>query len=931
MAGKTIAYLNVLLGADSGRLTKALDTSEKAVKRFGLKLQDIGADLSLKVTAPLTAIGYISTQTASRFEDAMLKVKALSGASSEEFNKLKQTAKELGATTRFSANEVGDAMGYMALAGFNTNQTLSATPSILSLAAASATDLASASDIVTDTMSAFKISAQESNKVSDIFALTQAKSNTSVLQLGEAFKYVAPNFASANQSIEDTSSLLSVLANSGFKGSIAGTALNAMLKDLIKNSKDGSIEVGNTAVAIYDSSGTMRSTIDIMEDFQNATKGMTQSQKDSALGAIFEERSIRAVNIILNSGTEELRRYQGLLNSATGSAEKMAVEMESGLGGSLRKMNSSLESIQIVIGENLAPAIGVLANVIQGTANFVNSLDSTTQKIIITFGAVTAVIPPLLFGLGKLTTMYISLVAKSKVLITTMGVSQTALTAFGATLYSVILPITATVGALYALYKVGEYFNKQSKLNKRVSDELNISSKVLNETKQTAIEKTKELGEKTKDFSKLSEKERKNIIATTEAKILDLEATVKQQKALAILTANKAKDLTLWEKFTTSIFSFGNIAVMVSNQAKKSMEKYTDALNKNNDVVIETENEILNLKTALDNLNNVNTDVVEGELNSLGEVGKKTKSIIQELEKELIKIGITKDVDNQFNNIDARVNTLKTALIDLRVNGVSPLSTTYQEIKKQYDQALDSKNVIELGKNLSDLSKRSFVIDLKIGGKNLQTNLVSPVINDSIIKYTEDANKKLFESNMKNANNIKKVNDKVLEDQRNFDEQFKQQWGGTVQSFTIDTVSSFAEAFGSLVVNGRNGIKEFSSNILGSFGKFLVQMGKMGLLYSKFALKMKTAFANPAVGIGASLALIAVGGAMSAFAGKINSTVGSGSGGSSGGGNTFNPTYLNSRGIGNSENNKIEFEIKGDKLVGVLENNSRFKRRFTNN
>ncbi len=928
MAGKTIAYLNVLLGADNRRLTAALDSSEKSVQRFGARLSSIGSDLSLKITAPLAAIGYISTQTAAKFSDAILKVKALSGATGSEFESLSNKAKELGASTRYSASEVGDAMGYMALAGFDTNQTLSATPAILALAAASATDLALASDIVTDTMSAFKIQAKDAIQVSDLFAKTQAKSNTNVVQLGEAFKYVAPNFAAANQSISDTSSLLAVLANSGFKGSMAGTALNAMLKDLTTKSKNGAIAIGETSVAIYDATGTMRSTIDVLADIEEATKGMNQQQKDAALGALFEERSIKAVNIVLNSGSKELRRYQQLLGESTGAASEMASEMESGLGGSLRSMASALEGIQIVIGENLAPSISALAEVLQSTTKFVNGLDAGTQKFIVTGLAVTAVIPPLIFVLGKLLTMYVATIAKTRVLTASLGISQAALTAFGATLSTVILPITATVAALYALYKAGEYFNKQSEINKRVTAEITSNTNVLNSTKQTAIEATKELTSKTKDFNKLSESERKNIIATTQAKILDLEATVKQQKALAQLTANKARELTLWEQFTSSIFSFGNVAVAASNMAKKSTEKFGEALNANKEVIDSTVLEISNLKAALDSLGNVDLSPSEDELNSIATTSEKVKTILSDLNKEIQKIGITKDIDSSFNNVDARVNTFKSALIDLRVAGISPLSQTFLDVKKQYHQALDTQNVTNMQSKLNDLVSRKYIVDLKVGRTELQTNLASPMINDSITSFVQQSGKKLFDANMKIANDSKIANDKILADQANFDEQFKQQWGGTVQSFSIDTVGSFAEAFGALAVNGRDGIKQFASNILGSFGKFLIQMGKMGLLYSKFAVSMKAAFANPAIGIGASLAMIAIGGAMSAFAGKVNSAVGSGSG-SGTGGTTFNPSFLNSRGIGASTSKEsLELVIKGDNLVGILEKNSRFKRRM---
>jgi TP901 family phage tail tape measure protein len=926
MAGKTIAYLNVLLGANNRQLTNALSDSEKRIKTFGRNLENIGSSLSLRVSAPLAAIGYIATQTTARFSDSMLKVKALSSATGDEFERLESKAQELGSSTRFSASQVADAMGFMALAGFNTNQTLAATPAILSLAAASATDLASASDIVTDTMSAYGIQAQNASRVSDLFALTQAKANTNVLQLGEAFKYVAPNFASANQSIEDTSTLLAVLANNGFKGSMAGTALNAMLKDLISNSRDGAISIGNTAVAIYDSNGTMRSTVDILSDIEGATKGMTQAQRDAALGALFEERSIRAVNIVLNSGTKELRRYQELLNNATGSASKMADEMESGLGGSLRKLNSSLESIQIIIGDNLAPTINTFANIIQGTAQYINSLDKGVQRGIVTFGMFAAVLPPIIFAVGKLTTLYIASVARLKVLAVTYKASALAASSFGTAVASSILPITATIAALYGIYKAGEYFNKNSEKNKRVTAELTTITKQSNSIKKQATEETQKLNTKVKDFNKLSEEERKRIIASTQAKILDLEASIKQQKALAQLTAKKAMELTLWEKFTSYVMGFGNAASTAYRLAEKSAEKFGAVMGEAGEATAGAEAELNTLKELLNQIANQELEPLNNNVNGLGDTAESVKKIFESLNQELKRISVTKEVDSNFDNIDARISTLKSALIDLRMTGISPLSDEFINVKKQYDQALDTKNLQEFASKLDELSFNRSGITVDVTQGTTAQDLLG--INANFKAQMEARNQALFDANMNMANNNKAVYAQMAQDQSNFNNQFIQSWQNMIQNFKLDITTQFAEGFGALIVQGKNGINQFASGILGSFGKFLVQMGKMGLVYAKFAQKIQGAFLNPAIGIGASLALIAVGGAMSAFASNINSAVGGGGAGS----NTFatnrdtqgfNNNFLNSRGIG-----KVEFEIKGDKLVGVLDNYNRFKRRF---
>lgn len=924
MAGKTIAYLNVLIGADNRRLNAALDSSQKAIQRFGNNLSSIGSDLSLKVTAPLLAIGAISTDTAAKFSDSILKVKALSGATGEEFEQLGNKALELGASTRYSANEVADAMGFMALAGFNTNQTLAATPAILSLAAASATDLAAASDIVTDTMSAFKIQANEAINISDLFAKTQAKSNTNVLQLGEAFKYIAPNFAAANQSIEDTSALLAVLANSGYKGSIAGTALNATLKDLVAQSKDGAIAVGKTSVAIYDSAGAMRSVIDIMGDIEEATKSMNQQQKDAALGALFEERSIRAVNIMLNTGVKSLRDYQAVLGDSKGAASAMADEMESGLGGSIRKMQSSLEGIQIIIGDNLSPTIDSLANVIQNVGQWFGSLDKTTQKNIVTAGLFLAAIPPVLFVLGKLITAGVTLIAKLKVLSASFGITSAAAKSFAVSVGAVALPITAAVAALYAFYKAGEYFNKSAEVNKRVLAEVSVNTKNLTSLKNQAVSATEELNSKTKNFNKLSEEEKKKILAATSARILDLEASIKQEKALAQLTARKAMELTMWEKFTANILSFGSVTRAAFNMAEKSTEKYSDAMKAQQEAIVGSEAELENLKTALAKLGAVTELPVNDEFEALADKGEKLIEITAKLKQDLQTIAITKEVDKSFDNVAARVSTLRQALIDLRTAGISPISQAYKEVEEQYLKAFDSSALIELQSKLNQLVGREYTIKIN----EVQTTVGGGLNNQPFIDSIKQKQKAIFDSNIATANAQKAGNDLLIQQQTDFNNQFN----GLVSGFAVDSIAGFAEGFGALLVNGKSGIEAFAASILGSMGKFLAQMGKMIIAYGVSMEAFKKAFSNPYAAIAAGVALVAIGGAISALASKSTSAIGSGSSSVSGGsGGTYNPSFFNSRGIGaDPSKESVELVIKGDNLVGILERNSRFKSRMGN-
>ncbi|MCH7396557.1 phage tail tape measure protein [Belliella sp. DSM 107340] len=928
MAGKTIAYLNVLLGANSSQLNKALSTAEKDVKRFGQNLSNVGKDLSMKITAPLALIGGASVNTASIFSDSMLKVKALSGATGAEFLKLENKAKELGATTRFSGGEVADAMGYMALAGYNTNQILQSTSSVLALASASSTDLATTSDILTDTMSAYSIEANKASSVADVFATTQAKANTNVLQLGEAFKYVAPNFASAGQSIEDTASLLSVLANNGFKGSMAGTAMNAMLKDLTKNSVDGAIAIGNQSVKIYDANGAMRSAVDIMQDIEGATRGMTQQSKDFALSKLFEERSIKAVNIMLNAGTSELRRYQGLMGEATGSAERMSEEMESGLGGSLRRMKSNLEAIQIVIGDNLAPTIDSLANGVQSITNWFTGLDASTQKNIVTFGLFAGAIPPILFGLGKMITMGVATIAKLKVLSVGMVGATGATTAFGVALSAVIAPVTAVIAVLGALYMAGEYLNKNYGKNKEYADRLNESTTKLNKIKQDSETITKDLSEASKGASKMTEAERKELVKLYNQRIANVKLDLEILKMEHKKQAQMASEITYWEALIEGVKAFGNTTQTVMNIGLKSATKYKDALELPNPIIEETESNLNNLVSELQNIianegkiftpTTTNAEALEAQL-------KKTKDIVTSLNNELKKIGISSDVlGKSYDNITARVNALSNAMIELRMNGVSKLSDEYINVEKQYKKAFNSNALIEFSKKLQELTLKDHIVRIDFGGKMQNFNL-DGIDGDEFAKRIQISGDKAFNASMKVAQKLNEPYKLMKEQQAQFLSEYQNQWTMQMANFISSSVAQLGEGFGNLLVNGKSALEGMGAKILGSFGKFLVQMGSMAIAYGVMQKAIISGF-NPVTTIAAGAALVAIGGAMTALAGKAQSSINSG-GGSVGSGGSYSSDFFNKRNIG-ADSNEVEFKIKGDALVGVLNNNSRFRSRF---
>lgn len=320
-----------------------------------------------------------SIEVGSSFEAAMSEVAAISGACGNELDAMTQKAKELGASTKFSATEAAEAFKYMSLAGWDTTTMLSGIDGVLNLAAASGMELAAASDMVTDYLSAFGMAASESAYMADLLAYAQANSNTTAEQMGEAYRNSAANMHSAGQDIETTTSLLEAMANQGLKGSEAGTALSAMMRDITAKMKDGKIAIGDTTVAVMDAKGNYRDLTDILTDVEDATDGMGDAEKNTALQSTFTADSIKGLNLILADGMGNISKYEEELRKSEGTAKDMADTMQNNLSGDLTTMNSALEGLGIAA---YAYVNGPLRGTVQGVTSVINGITNaiTPQK-----------------------------------------------------------------------------------------------------------------------------------------------------------------------------------------------------------------------------------------------------------------------------------------------------------------------------------------------------------------------------------------------------------------------------------------------------------------------------------------------------------------------------------------------------------------------
>lgn len=321
----------------------------------------------------------------STFETSMSKVSALSSATGGDLAALESKARELGATTTFSASQAADALGYMALAGWDTEQMLGGVGSVLTLAQAGSMDLAAASDLVTDYLSAFNMTADDTTRMVDVLAYAQANANTTVDGLGQAFKNCAANCNAAGMDVETTTAAISMMANQGLKGSEAGTALNAVMRDMTAKMKDGAIEIGNQSVAVMDAQGNYRDFTDILRDVGSATAGMGEAEKAAALQSTFTADSIKGLNLMLNAGADEMAGFRDELYSSAGAGEEMARVMTDNLGGDLAAMGSALEELALKVYDHLQEPLRqavqfITGEVVPGVEGFLSWLTTGTQE-----------------------------------------------------------------------------------------------------------------------------------------------------------------------------------------------------------------------------------------------------------------------------------------------------------------------------------------------------------------------------------------------------------------------------------------------------------------------------------------------------------------------------------------------------------------------
>ena len=349
--------------ATSTALAK-IDEAGKKMEAFGDSVTSAGQKI-MPASMAVAGLGAAAVKTAADFDSGMSKVAAISGATGDDLDALRDKAREMGAKTKFSASEAASAMEYMAMAGWKTEDMLGGIEGIMSLAAASGEDLATTSDIVTDALTAFGLSAQDSGHFADILAAASSNANTNVRMMGETFKYCAPIAGALGFSAEDVAEAIGLMANAGIKSTQAGTALRTIMNNLSGEVKITGAALGEVTIATTNADGSMRDLSDILADCRGAFSQLSESERAQAAEALVGKNAMSGFLALMNAAPEDIEKLSTAIDNCDGTAAQMAETMQDNLAGQLTILKSQLEELAISFGEMLMPAIRAIVSKIQ--------------------------------------------------------------------------------------------------------------------------------------------------------------------------------------------------------------------------------------------------------------------------------------------------------------------------------------------------------------------------------------------------------------------------------------------------------------------------------------------------------------------------------------------------------------------------------------
>jgi len=827
MARKNI---NIRAGFDLLFFSTESQKIQRELRKQGKKMQSIGRSMSMSLTAPIVALGGIATKTFADFEQSMAKVKAVSGAVGEEFNQLNDLAKQLGISTRFSATQVSDLMLNYSKLGFSAGEIQKITKATLNLALATGEDLATSAQVAGATLRGFGLDASQMTMVTDVMAKSFSSSALDLNKFQVAMSSVAPVAKSAGVTLQETTSMLGILANNGIEASTSGTALRNIFLDLAKKGisfEDAMAQINNAVnanAAAYDLFGKRGTTVaTVLAKNQDAIAGLNTELIDSA-----------------------------------GAASEMADIMDDTLEGAMFKLKSATEGLGISFGKMLAPAVGKAANFLSSLAQKFANLSPQTKSLITKIAAITAIIGPLIFLIGSLTLavgslgMSLKTLMTSPVMLVTVGIA------------ALVIHFTGLMGVFDA---VDEKAKEVSKSTQMVADSMStLDDRVAKEkeTLQSLFFQLKNTNHGTKERKDLID-EINSKYGTTLKNIKDEERFINQlDSAYDDLVKNMVQKvrLSLTEESLKDLVDFEN-----------KLKSQLDNIKERMDIIPKSK-----FGQVLDDANT--------PLEFLGRNQKKFNQLQKEylsIQKEIIK--------NQQEQKKLFPDETKTRTTTSGGGGGGGVGATIDVIKEKYKSLGD---IFDSLRTKSNDFFRSFVSDLNIvgTGHSMMTQefglLETITINQSSAFDKISENIKQYGQNLLESVGIMKMfSNAELGIQTKLSEiqQFTQFLNQELEKLVEDGFVLFGDFVGNLIAAGDSEIsagQEFGSGLLDIVGKFMRKMGiamiVFGVAFDQFKESIKDM--NPYVAIAAGVAMVAAGVAISRFS-KKGLDGGGGSGGSS--------------------------------------------------
>lgn len=467
--GSAVGYLDLDISGFLSGLKSAQKEADFASKNIASKignnlsgvgktLTSVGTTLTRRVTVPLLGVGAAGIKVATDFEKGMSEVKAISGATGEQFENLRDKAIELGADTAFSANEVAAAMTEMAKAGWSSQQIIDGMGGVLDAAAASGEGLAAVSTIVADAITGFGLEAKDSARIADLLTQAANSGTIGINDLGESFKYIAPVAGSMGLSVEDVTTALSAMSMAGIKGSQAGTSLRTMLTRMVKPTDAVAIAMDELGIVLTNQDGSFKSLDTIVAEMRGSFEGLTDEQKTYYAATLAGQEGMSGLLSLLNLTQEEYDEIAASMDDAKGTAAETAAVMQDNLQSKVEQLVGSLESLAIKLADFVIPYLQIFVEWLTGLVDKFTALDSETQKNILKFAAFAAAAGPVIAVIGKVTsvagTLFTSLgkvVGGFKAVAAGGTAGAGILAKFGGILAGITAPIAAVIAGVVAI------------------------------------------------------------------------------------------------------------------------------------------------------------------------------------------------------------------------------------------------------------------------------------------------------------------------------------------------------------------------------------------------------------------------------------------------------------------------------------------------